>query len=137
MGATRRATTESVIARYGEYMDDHKSRMRPRAEIEAARAAALAWMPLGGHPGFEQGAIAAYDWLLGRTDQAPASGVVAAPTAQRVLREEQAANDATDRRRDAPDLPYRYSIGVANALMWARGVPGVEPPVPLDYPVTE
>jgi hypothetical protein len=118
-------------------MYDRESRLRPRAVIETARVAALAWMPLAEHPGFEQGAIAAYDWLLGRTDQAPASGVVTAPTAQRVLREEQAANDATVRRRNAPDLPYRYSIGVANALMWARGVPGVEPPVPLDYPVAE
>jgi hypothetical protein len=113
-------------------VDKHESRLRPRAEIEAARAAALDWMPDAYDPWFERGAIAAFDWLLGHCGETPASGVVAAPTPDQVLREEHLADDATYGRPGAPELWRTFAVGVANALMWARGVPGVDPPVDFD-----
>ena len=115
------------------YVDEPTAQLRPQSEIETARAAAAAWMSHASDPRFEQGAIAAYDWLLGRRGEAPVSGIVAAPTYRQVVDEEQVADDATYGRRGAPEVSHRFAVGAANALMWARGIEGIDPPVPLDY----
>jgi hypothetical protein len=109
--------------------------LRPRSEIEAARAAALEWLPTTRYQDFVRGAIVAFDWLLGRRGEAPLSGVVVfEPTWQQIIHEEQVADDVTYRRRGAPDRPQDYAVGVANALEWGRGVPGVFPPIDFDPP---
>jgi hypothetical protein len=92
-------------------------------------------MPHAQNKTFVQAAVTAFDWLLGARGETPATGVVAAPTPDRVLREQRAADDSMYRGRAAPELPHRYAVGVANALMWARGIPGVDPPIDFDFPV--
>ena len=105
---------------------------RGSEEIEMARRAAVAWLPRARDADYVRGAMVVYDWLLGRCVEAPASGRILAPTDDAILSEEHVADDATYRRPGAPELAQGYAVGVATALMWARGVED-EAAVPIEW----
>ncbi|MCH7230805.1 hypothetical protein L0U85_08075 [Glycomyces sp. L485] len=102
------------------------SDFRPAAEIEADRAACLAYQP-SSRTDEAQGAIDAYDWLLGRKT-APLSGGDLPATKPRAVAEAQLADNAARGRPGAPRVrgpeatwTESYVIGVRDALGWATG----------------
>lgn len=112
-------------------MSDQPS-LRPSAELEADRADCLAYQPAS-KTDREQGAIDAYDWLLGRRS-APLSGLAAATPANAAA-EARRADDSARGRAGAPPVTgpdarwtESYVLGVRDALLWAlrarRSAPG-------------
>lgn len=99
-------------------------RLRPHGELAADRAACRAYQSPS-RTDFEQGAIDAYDWLLGR-GPAPLGGPAAAGPGA-VEAQEQLADDAVRGRPGAPTVSRAdsrwtesYVAGVRAALRWAR-----------------
>lgn len=97
---------------------------RDRAEINAAHTSAK---NDSAQDDFVAGAIAGYEWILGRT-VAPISGQSGEITVQLVRSEEQLADDSIYRRRGAAEVRQSWAVGVQHALMWARKATK-EPPV--------
>lgn len=108
--------------------------LRSPAEISAAREAAVQELddanarhrrsPVDGDArrdrDFMGGAVAAYDWLLGRRTTMPLSEETIEPLPRWVRYEEDVADAAIRRAPKAPKVRQHWAVGVQHALMWAR-----------------
>jgi hypothetical protein len=106
--------------------------LRSRVEIEHGLRAARAELQFDPDDPFTLGAIAAYEWVLGRTNTAPSSRGALPATDSAFQIEEQYARRLIYSSFGAVQ---DYNVGVENALMWVRGATE-NIPVPLDrHPV--
>lgn len=92
--------------------------LRSPAELERA-AAAVADRAAVAPSDFYRGAAAGFAWVLGKA-AAPISGRTDRPGHRDLVAEEQLADDAIYRRRDAAEVPRDWAVGVQHALMWAH-----------------
>lgn len=114
--------------------------LRPPEQITADRTRCESYRAAS-RTDFEQGAIDAYDWLLGR-GPAPLSGAPAAPVApQSVAEEELLAHDIVRNRPGAPPMypaggrwTESYVLGVRHALRWTRYASPTSPGGSTDEP---
>lgn len=117
--------------------------LRPPEQITADRTRCESYRAAS-RTDFEQGAIDAYDWLLGR-GPAPLSGAPAAPVApQSVAEEELLAHDIVRNRPGAPPMypaggrwTESYVLGVRHALHWTRYASPTSPGGSTDEPADE
>lgn len=108
------------------------SSLRDRVRLAAEREATAA--RTGAHDqSFLDGAIAAYDWLLGAAP-APISGRTGAYSINDIMEEENLADDAIYRRADSARVAQTWAVGVQHALMWARGKADISPGGPFGDP---
>lgn len=99
--------------------------LRAPDELAAARKAVveeLADEPSRRTAQFCEGALVAFDWLLGSASAAPISETPGrpGPAVDVITREEQLADDAIYNRKDAALVPQAWAVGLQHALMWAH-----------------
>ncbi len=122
---------------------DGRRLLRPAEQITADRTPCESCRAAS-RTDFEQGAIDAYDWLLGR-GPAPLSGPAAAPATPRTAAEEEllAHGIVRDRPGAPPMYPAggrwteSYVLGVRHALRWARYASPTSPGGCTDEPADE
>ena len=122
-----------VRERYRTYMAADLPGLLDAARLEQERAEAVAELEqlpkVARQRDFVEGALAGLSWLLGH-NPAPLSNAPEA-TREAILREEQIADDAIHRVKDAPDVRQGWAVGLQHALMWGRGKTST-PPVSFD-----